>query len=142
MNKQVEPCSLSLEGELAKEFKTIVAMTHIYCRSHHEEYHGSKKGLCSDCQEFTRFAEFRLSKCPYGQIKPTCKHCPVHCYKKDMKELARTIMIYSGPRMLLKHPYLAIRHLLHDRRPVPELPRKSKNAAQKPTTESVNPNEQ
>lgn len=116
MRKQVEP----LTGELAKEFKTIVAMTHIYCKDHH----GSTSGLCTDCFEFTQFAEFRLAKCPFGQIKPTCKHCPVHCYKKDMKELARTIMVYSGPRMLLKHPILAIRHLLHDRKPVPSLPKK------------------
>ena len=144
MKKQVERRSFKpLEGELAKEFKTIVGMTHIYCRAHHKEYNGTRKELCSDCQEFTRFAEFRLAKCPYDQIKPTCKHCPVHCYKKDMKELARTIMVYSGPRMLLKHPYLAVRHLLHDRRPVPPLPKKAaKKRREKPTTESVNPNEQ
>lgn len=124
MNKQIE----LLTGELAKELKTIVAMTHIYCRDHHkqdgEPTPSGATSLCSDCKEFIRFAQFRLAKCPYGQIKPTCKHCPIHCYKKDMKALARTIMIYSGPRMLLKHPLLAIRHLLHDRRPVPELPTK------------------
>ena len=136
MRKQVESRSFKpLEGELAKEFKTIVAMTHIYCRDHH----GTLSGLCEDCREFTDFAEYRLVKCPYGQIKPTCKHCPVHCYRKDMKELARTIMVYSGPRMLLKHPILAIRHLLHDRKPVPPLPKKQrKNASQK----TVNSNEQ
>lgn len=124
MNKQVEP----LAGELAKEFRTIVAMTQIYCRDHHK-HHAGTTALCQDCLNFTRFAEFRLAKCPYGQIKPTCKYCPVHCYKKDMKALARTIMIYSGPRMLLKHPLLTIRHLLHDRRPVPELPAKRRKTA-------------
>ena len=124
-----------MTGELATEFKTIVAMTHIYCRAHHKEHHqehySGKKSLCPDCLEFTEFAEFRLVRCPYGQIKPTCKYCPVHCYKKDRKEQARIIMMYSGPRMLLKHPLLAIRHLLHDRRPVPELPKKSRKNASK-----------
>ena len=42
-----------------------------------------------------------------------------------MKEKARTIMIYGGPRMLLKHPVMAIKHLLHERKPVPDLPGKS-----------------
>ena len=140
MRKQVERRSFkSLEGELAKEFKTIVAMTHIYCRDHHKEYNRSKNELCTDCLEFIKFAEFRLARCPFGQIKPTCKHCPVHCYKKDMKELARTIMVYSGPRMLLKHPVLAIRHLLHDRKPVPPLPKKRRKKA---SQETVNLNEQ
>lgn len=140
MKKQVETSLKEpLTGELAKEFKTIVAMTHIYCRDHHKEQRGGKKELCSDCLAFTRFAEFRLDKCPYGQIKPTCKYCPVHCYKKDMKEQARTIMIYSGPRMLLKHPLLAIRHLLHDRKPVPELPKKKRKKA---TQKTVKTNEQ
>ncbi|WP_373691130.1 nitrous oxide-stimulated promoter family protein [Endozoicomonas sp. ONNA2] len=41
-----------------------------------------------------------------------------------MKALARIIMIYDGPRMLLKHPLLSIRHLLYDRRSAPELPAK------------------
>ena len=112
----------NLSGALAKELKTIMAMAHIYCRDHH----GSGADLCGECLSFIRFAEFRLAKCPYGQTKPTCKRCPIHCYRRDMKDLARSIMTYSGPRMLVKHPYLAIRHLLHDRQPVPPLPRKKK----------------
>ncbi|MET4696490.1 nitrous oxide-stimulated promoter family protein [Endozoicomonas lisbonensis] len=141
MRKQVERRALEpLEGELAKEFKTIVAMTHIYCRDHHSlKNHGSISGLCDECTRFRNFAEYRLSKCPYGQDKPTCKYCPVHCYKNDMKELARTIMIYSGPRMLLRHPILAIRHLLHDRKAVPDLPKKKRK---KTTEETVITSEQ
>ncbi|MGY0218113.1 nitrous oxide-stimulated promoter family protein [Endozoicomonadaceae bacterium StTr2] len=112
---------------LAAEFKTIVAMTRIYCRDHHPAMEKSA-GVCSDCQSFLDFARFRLVKCPYGDIKPTCKQCPVHCYKPDRKEQARIIMRYAGPRMLLPHPILAIRHLLHDRRPVPELPKRGRKA--------------
>lgn len=113
----------NLSGVLAKELKTIVAMTHIYCR----DQHGSDADMCDNCLSFIRFAEFRLARCPYGKTKPTCKRCPIHCYRKDMKALALTIMVYSGPRMLLKHPYLAIRHLLHDGKPVPPLPGKKKH---------------
>jgi len=31
----------------------------------------------------------------------------------------RQVMIYSGSRMLLSHPILAIRHLLGERKPPP-----------------------
>ena len=52
-------------------------------------------------------------------------------YKPDKREAVREVMRYAGPRMLLKHPYLAIMHLLVDgRREKPE--RAAKKAA--PTT--------
>ncbi len=34
----------------------------------------------------------------------------------------REVMRFAGPRMLARHPYLAIRHLLDDRREAPPLP--------------------
>ncbi|MGB1320096.1 MAG: nitrous oxide-stimulated promoter family protein [Vibrio gallaecicus] len=107
-----------LIGELATEFKTVVAMVHIYCNDHH----GTVKGLCADCTELLDYAETRLDRCPYGEAKPTCNKCPIHCYKPEPKEQMRLVMRYSGPRMLLKHPILAIRHLLHERRTVPAKP--------------------
>ena len=58
------------------------------------------------------YAEVRLQKCPYGLDKPTCANCPVHCYKPGPRARARMIMRYAGPRMLLRHPYLTIRHQL------------------------------
>ena len=123
MKKLTEP----LTGNLLNEHKTIAAMTRIYCRAYHKGHHkeaGKINHLCNDCREFLDFAGFRLGKCPYGQIKPACRMCPIHCYKKDMKEKARIIMRYGGPRMLLKHPVMAIKHLMHEKKPVPELPKK------------------
>ncbi|MBT1445371.1 nitrous oxide-stimulated promoter family protein [Shewanella sp. JM162201] len=111
--------TLLLDGNLGREFATISAMVGIYCRDHH----GSKQ-LCSDCSAFLEYARVRLDRCPYGQEKPTCNKCPVHCYKPEPRELARTIMRYAGPRMLLPHPILAIRHLLLERKPAPGKPPK------------------
>lgn len=34
----------------------------------------------------------------------------------------KQVMRWAGPRMLWRHPILTIRHLIDDRRPVPELP--------------------
>ena len=106
-----------LQGELATEYKTVIAMVHIYCRDHH-----GGESLCHDCRELLEYAEARLDRCPYGQQKPTCNKCPIHCYKPEPKEQMRLVMRYAGPRMLLKHPILAIRHLIHERRAVPSKP--------------------
>ncbi|MGF1754879.1 nitrous oxide-stimulated promoter family protein [Vibrio makurazakiensis] len=106
-----------LIGELATEYKTVIAMVHIYCADHH----GTKE-LCNDCRELLEYAETKLDRCPYGQAKPTCNKCPIYCYKPEPKEQMRLVMRYAGPRMLPKHPILAIRHLIHERRAIPEKP--------------------
>ncbi len=105
-----------LEGTLLTEFKTVSAMMVIYCRKHHH----TENSLCSECQELLSYAEMRLDRCPYGQNKPTCNRCPIHCYKSEPKLQMKAVMRYSGPRMLLASPILAIRHLLHERKAVPK----------------------
>jgi hypothetical protein len=41
----------------------------------------------------------------------TCAKCPVHCYRPELRERIRAVMRYAGPRMLFRHPRLAILHL-------------------------------
>lgn len=108
-----------LSGKLLYEFKTIEAMVKIYCKAHHKE---TTWADCQDCQEFLAYAHEKLDRCPYGQNKPTCNKCPVHCYKPHMRAKAKEIMVYGGPRMLLPHPIMAIKHLLAERQPVPGKP--------------------
>lgn len=96
---------------LQRESLTMTKMVGIYCAAHHYE-----SGLCDDCSNFLEYARVRLDKCPYGEDKPTCANCPVHCYKKEYREQARTIMRYAGPRMLLRHPLLTISHYMDGRR--------------------------
>jgi hypothetical protein len=93
---------------LSREFVTMTKMVELYCG----RQHGLASTLCTECQEFLDYAQRRLEKCPYGEDKPTCANCPIHCYKSRQREQARTIMRYAGPRMLLRHPVLAIRHKL------------------------------
>ena len=84
-------------------------MVSIYCEGHHD---GSDVSLCDECREFLDYAYTRLEKCPYGEDKPTCANCPIHCYKPARRDQVKRIMRYSGPRMLLRHPVLAITHQL------------------------------
>lgn len=91
---------------LEQEKKTVEQMIRLYCR----RKEGNKE-LCPDCRELLEYAHARLSRCPFGNRKPTCRLCPIHCYKAGMKERMRQVMRYSGPRMLLYHPMDALRHL-------------------------------
>jgi len=93
---------------IMREKKTIQAMVKIYCK----DKHNTKKEICSECTEFIEYARVRLSKCPFQENKTTCGKCRIHCYKPDMREKAKTIMRYSGPRMLLHHPGLAMHHVI------------------------------
>ncbi len=97
------------DTRLARERLTIGKMVGIYCAAHHASPGDS---MCQSCREFLDYAELRLEKCPYGEDKPTCANCPIHCYKPERKAQAQAIMRYAGPRMLLRHPFLAIAHQL------------------------------
>ena len=105
-----------LTKKLKIELKTIQAMVSIYCKKHHSDC----DGLCPQCQTFIDYAHEKLDRCPYGESKPACNKCPIHCYKKTEREQARTIMRYAGPRMLLKHPILTINHIKSVKTPIPE----------------------
>ena len=67
--------------------------------------------LCPQCQTLLDYALQRLERCRFGEGKPSCTRCPVHCYKPALREQIRQVMRYSGPRMLLHNPIMAIRHM-------------------------------
>jgi hypothetical protein len=91
---------------LAREWKTVCAMVRIYCR----DQHGAAR--CGECEELMRYVRLRLDRCRFGEDKPTCAKCPVHCYQRDYRERIKTVMRYAGPRMLWQHPWLSLWHLL------------------------------
>ena len=81
-------------------------MIRLYCR----KKEGNKE-LCNNCKALEEYANQRLTACKYGNHKTSCKKCPTHCYRKDMREKIRKVMRFSGPRMLLYHPFEAVRHM-------------------------------
>ena len=106
----------NLTGRLKREHDTLVCMTRIYCHHHHDDPEGAR--LCPECAKLMRYAERRLEKCPYGQDKPTCANCPIHCCKPAQREMAREVMRYAGPRMTWRHPWRALNHLFDKLRKV------------------------
>ena len=79
----------------------------MYCAAKH----GTSHSLCAECEVLNNYAQKRLSYCKFGQDKPTCEKCPVHCYAPEMREKIRVVMKYSGPRMIFFYPRSAIVHL-------------------------------
>jgi hypothetical protein len=100
-----------------RELRTIREMVLIHCRAHHP-----RGTFCFECSELLDYASQRLDRCVYGEEKPTCVTCPIHCYHPRMRERVRQVMRFAGPRMLLHHPLLAIAHLVKDRHPAPPRP--------------------
>jgi hypothetical protein len=119
-------------SRLERERRTIAAMVRLYCRDHH---HGRE--LCDDCAGLDAYASKRLDLCPYGPEKPTCVNCPVHCYQPRMRDSIREVMRYAGPRMLKRHPFLAVSHLIDGRKPAPERP--GRRASREPLSDRKAP---
>ncbi len=57
----------------------------------------------------------RSDRCPFMENKTFCSNCKIHCYKPEMREEIRKVMRFSGPRMILHHPIMVIRHLIESK---------------------------
>lgn len=115
MNETKQIVLIEESGRIEREKKTVAAMVRIYCCAHG---HARAKGeaLCAECATLLDYSHRRLTACAYGDAKPTCKICPVHCYKPVMRERMKEVMRFAGPRMMWRHPILAMRHLLDERK--------------------------
>lgn len=100
------------------ESHVVEQMIRLYCR--HRE---GNRELCASCQELLSYCNARLDRCPRMAEKTTCRQCPVHCYRPDMRQRIAEVMRWAGPRMLIYHPVEAIKHLWMERThsPAPSL---------------------
>jgi hypothetical protein len=96
-----------MKNRLAIEQKTLEKMITLYCKENHK-----KQFLCEDCRSLLDYSLIRLQKCKFGNEKPACKKCTIHCYRHEERTAIRQVMRYSGQRLLFHNPYLAMRYLL------------------------------
>ncbi len=94
-------------ASIEKEQHIIEIMIRLYCR---KKFRSST--LTPECETLLAYARQRLARCRFGDRKPACQRCPVHCYRKDMREQMRRVMRWCGPRMLLYHPLITLRHYI------------------------------
>jgi hypothetical protein len=97
-------------SRIDREKYTVGKMIDLYCRLNHRQKH-----ICEDCQTLKDYAFGKLKKCPYQDDKPTCIKCPIHCYQPNQKEQIRVVMRFSGPKMILYHPILAVYHIIDNK---------------------------
>ena len=92
------------------EKRVVCKMIRIYCRAKHQ----TSKELCHACNELKSYAFARLDRCIYGEKKPTCSSCPVHCYREGMKLRIKAVMRFAGPRMLFFYPIDTVEHFYRE----------------------------
>ena len=97
-----------MNERIEREKRTVALMIGMHCR----RFHRPAGALCEACSALVVYALDRTNRCRFGEGKPVCSACPVHCYKKDRREQIRNVMRYAGPRMIWRHPRLAVLHMI------------------------------
>lgn len=115
------------EKKRLREQKVVGQMIALYCRKNHNTDYGMKHGtghgkshntegieskLCDECRALYEYAAQRSRTCPFMEKKTFCSNCTVHCYKPEMRERIKKVMRFSGPRMLLYRPFMAVWHVV------------------------------
>lgn len=103
---------MKLSNRIEREKRTVGIMIKMYCDHSHEQI----DEVCSDCIELAEFANERINRCIFQEDKPVCSECQVHCYRQDMRDKIKTVMRFAGPKMILRHPILGIRHIIDKRK--------------------------
>ena len=99
----------SIQTKREKEKQVVSEMIALYCHAHHKT---KKHELCPDCAQLEKYARSRSDHCPFMETKTFCVNCRVHCYRPEMREEIRTVMRFSGPRMIFHHPWMAMHHVI------------------------------
>lgn len=102
---------MNLQTKREREKALVSRMIALYCKKNH-----GGKSLCPDCAALDAYARQRSDRCPFMETKTFCSNCQVHCYKPEMRERIRAVMRFSGPRMILYHPLLAVRHVMETKK--------------------------
>ena len=123
-----EPHAAVNEKRRAFDRKVVRTMIGMYCRAHHAAARpadvasdgaaGDRAGLCPDCAELADYCDRRVDRCPLGDRKTSCRKCTISCYDDPHRKAIRAAMRYAGPRMLFRHPWMALKQLFHELRPV------------------------
>jgi hypothetical protein len=97
-----------LNNRIEREKTIVGAMIELYCHKNHS----TTGSVCSSCSKLQDYVKIRLMRCVFGNAKPVCKDCTVHCYSSFRREQIIKIMRWSGPRMVIYHPLYALLHFV------------------------------
>lgn len=99
-----------IEQKRENEKKIVTEMIYFYCHHKHKTTSGQ---LCSHCANLLKYAINKCDHCPFMANKTFCSNCKVHCYSETMRMAIKQVMRYSGPRMIIRHPIMVIKHIYY-----------------------------
>lgn len=94
-------------SRIERDKQTVRLMVNLYAE--HKLHDAESKQAYTDLADY---ACRRLDHCRFGERKPACKDCPVHCYSPEKRAMMKVVMRWAGPRMLFYSPRATLRHLL------------------------------
>ena len=98
-----------IQKKREKEKDLVFLMIKIFCKSNHKN--NNYNNPCSECMELFDYSKNQIDNCKFMETKTFCSVCPSHCYKTDMREKIREVMIFSSKRMIFYHPILTLKHV-------------------------------
>lgn len=116
----------SADRHLERDLRMLVRFVAIYCRRQHrdaEKSHPRMKSfdvtalaneaieLCPACAELLTHALVKRAHCPMNP-KPSCKHCPSHCYHPKYRRQIQEVMRFSGRHIVMTGRLDYLLHLL------------------------------
>ena len=114
------------DRRLHRDLKTLAEFIGTYCDGCHrsegkqrvdlkshdvDALMGRPLVLCPSCTKLLAHAFVKRTCCPRNP-KPGCKHCSTHCYHPTYRKAIRTVMKYSGRKLILTGRVHYLWHLL------------------------------
>lgn len=113
---------------IEREIDCIEKMIAMYCCAVHTPVASiDALAMCPQCAQLAAYASQRLQRCVFGEAKPVCAKCPIHCYRPELRQQMIAVMRFAGPRMLLTHPLLALQHMADAWRRTPRVKKTKKD---------------
>lgn len=95
--------------------RLVHEMIFLYCRKNH-----NSNELCKECIKLEEYAFLKLENCPIITQKVSCSKCKIHCYKEPERTLIKTVMRFSGPRIIFHSPLLVLKYMIKGRKSLPK----------------------
>ncbi len=88
-----------MQTKREREKQLVSQMIALYCKKHH----GGKDFSPPMRRPWIGMPGSAVTDAPLWRRKTFCSNCKVHCYRPEMRESIRAVMVF-GPRMIFHHP--------------------------------------
>ena len=93
-----------------KDRRILEAIGRIYCKGNHAGRAKDAAGMCPECRGVIEQTLARAEACPHGH-EGNCQDCATPCQRGEAQQRIKAIMRYAAPRMMFRHPLMALDYL-------------------------------